>query len=150
MTTGSPASAESQAGGVIPPADEDAPGSRRPRHLGMATETQICIWRNEHFGVDGTVGIVADRAAFAQGRVFINERPGLFPMALGTCFVQPRHGQSACRFHNVHAVRIVALDTVHFPFQHRMMLGKVKFGLHLQMTLETRLRVLARIDDKFV
>ena len=61
---------------------------------------------------------MADRAAFAHGRVFKNERPGLFPMALGARFIQPRHGQSARRFHDVQAVRVVALDTVHLSLKH--------------------------------
>jgi len=135
---------------MVPATDENASGSAWPRHLGMATQTQICIRLGEHFSVDGPVGIMADRAAFPQGGVFINERPGLFPVALGAGFIQPRHGQSTRRFHNVHAVRVVALNAIHFPFQHRMMLGKVKFSLHLQMTLETRLRILARVDDKLV
>ena len=135
---------------MIAAADVNALASARPRHLSMAGETQIRIRRGEHFAVDGTVRVVAGRAAFAHGRVFINERPGLLPVALGARLIQPRHGESTRRFHDVHAMRIVALNTIHFPLQHRMMLGQMKFGLGLQMTLEARLRVLARIDDKFV
>ena len=135
---------------MIPATNVYATGSGRPRHLGMATETQVGIRLGEHPGVDGTVRVVADRAAFAQGRVFKNKWPGLFPMALGARFIQPRHGQSARRFHDVQTMRVVALDTVHFSLKHRMMLGKMKFSLRLQMTLEAGLRVLARIDDEFV
>ena len=41
MATGSPATAEGQAGGMIPAADENFPARRRSRHLRVAAETQI-------------------------------------------------------------------------------------------------------------
>ena len=81
--------------------------------------------------------------------MFENKRTGLLAMTLRAGFIQPRHGQSARRFHDVHAVRIVALDAIHFSLQHRMMLRKMKFRLHFQMALQTRLRVFAGIDDEF-
>lgn len=93
---------------------------------------------------------MANRAAFAQGGMFKNERPGLFPMAWGARFIQPRHGQSACRFQDVQAMWIVAWHTIHFSFQHRMMLGKMEFGLRFQMTGATDLRIFARIENEFV
>ncbi|EEF59801.1 hypothetical protein Cflav_PD2808 [Pedosphaera parvula Ellin514] len=51
-------------------------------------------------------------------------------------------------FHDVQTVRVVALDTVHFPFDEGMMLGKMKGGLGFEVALETGLRVFAGIDDE--
>ena len=150
MTTCAPAGTHGKAGGVVAAADVDVAARARSLDLGVATETKISIRLEEQFGVDGSVRIVADRAAFAHGRMLINIWLGLFPVALGTEFIQPRHRQAARRFHDVHAVGIVALDAVHFSLQDRMMLGKMKFGIHFHMTLQTGLRVLAWIDDEFI
>ena len=84
VAAGGPATAESQAGGVIPAPNIDAAGSRRPGHLRVAAKAEIGVWRGEQLGVDGTVRAMAHRAAFPHGRVFVNHGPGLFPMALGT------------------------------------------------------------------
>ncbi len=134
---------------MIPTADENVTGRARSRHLRVAAKAQIRIRLDEHFRVDGTVWIVTGRAAFAHGRVFKNKRSRLFAMALRARFVQPRHGESARRFHDVRAVRIVALNAIHFSLQHRMMLRKMKFSLHFRMTFDARLRILAGIDDEF-
>jgi hypothetical protein len=45
-------------------------------------------------------------------------------------------------------MRIVALNAIHVPFYHRMMLRHSKFGLRLKMALKTRARILSRIDDE--
>jgi len=92
---------------------------------------------------------MADGASFPQRRVLKNDRLGLFAMTLGARLIQPGHGQPASRFHDVLPVRIVALHATHFPFEDRMMLWKMEFGLLSQMALETRLRILAWIDDEF-
>ena len=84
VAAGGPATAEGQAGGVIPAPNVDAAGSARPGHLRMAAETEIGIGRGEQLGIDGTVRAMAHRAALPQGRVFVNHGPGLLPMALGT------------------------------------------------------------------
>ena len=70
--------------------------------------------------------------------------PGLVAMALRATFVLPRHGQPARRFHDVAAVRIMALHAVHVPFDNRMMLRQIKFGVDVEMTLKTGRRILAR------
>jgi len=87
VTASGPTGAVSQAGGVVPTTDVDATGSIRSLRLGMATEAEIGIRFGEHFGVDGAVGIMADGAAFAQGGMFVNERPGLLPVALSAGFI---------------------------------------------------------------
>jgi hypothetical protein len=92
---------------------------------------------------------MADRAAFAQSGMLVNEWSGLFAMTLGAGFVQARHRQSTGWFHDVCPVGVMALHTTHFAFQHRMMLRKMKFRLDFQMTLQTRLRIPAGVDDEF-
>jgi hypothetical protein len=69
-------------------------------------------------------------------------------MALGAVLIPPRHGQPAGGFHDVHAVRVVALDAIHAAFQDLVVLGEVELSLEVQVALKTRGRVLARIDDE--
>src|SRR5258706_10084667 len=69
-------------------------------------------------------------------------------MTLGAIYVEARHGKSARRFHDVHAMRVVALDAVHFAFDDGMMLREVEFGMCFQVALKTGGGVLAGIDDE--
>lgn len=133
---------------MVPATNEDSAGSAGPRFLCMTTEAKVGIGLVKHLGINGTMGIMAGRAAFAQGRVFKDKGPGFLPVALGAGFVQPAHGQAAGRFHDIHAMRIMTLHTVHFSFQHWMMIGKMKLGLDLKVTLQTGLRILAGVDDE--
>src|SRR6266446_6386780 len=92
---------------------------------------------------------MANGATLAQRRVLENDRLGLFPMALGAGLIQARHRESTRGFHDVQAVRIMALDATHLAFEDRMMLRKMEFSLFGQMTREAGVRVLARVDDEF-
>ena len=47
-------------------------------------------------------------------------------------------------------MRIMALDAVHFSFEHGMVLGEVEFGLGIQMALQAGLGFLAGVDDEFL
>jgi len=150
VTTGGPATAKVEAAGVVPATDVDAAGRARTGHLGVATETEVGIGFGEQLGVHGTVRLMARGAAFAQGGVFIDKWTGLFPVALGAGFVQPRHGESAGGFQNVEAVGIVALHAIHFALQHGVMPGKMEFGPHLEMAFQTGLWVFAGVEDEFL
>src|SRR3954447_22580114 len=79
-----------------------------------------------------------------------HDRFGLFPMALGASLVQTAYRQTARRFLDVHPMRVMALDTAHFPFEHRMMLGKMEFSLRFRVALEARGGIFAGIQDKFL
>ena len=118
-------------------------------HLGMTFQAKIGIVLREHFRIGGTMGSVADHAAFAERLVLVNERPGLLAMTLGAGFIQARHGQSAFRLEDVASVRVVALDAIHFIFEHWMMMGKFEFSLLLNVTLKTGGGFPAGIDDEF-
>lgn len=128
-------------------ADVKMPGALL--HLGMAAQAKIRIAHRQHFGVDGAVRIMTSRATFAHGGMFKNDRLGLFPMALGATLVLASHREAPGRFHDIHAVRVVTLDTIHFALNDKMVLGQVKFRLGIRMALETGGRVLAGIDDEF-
>ena len=128
-------------------ADVELASGARALHLRMAAEAQVGVTDGQQLGVDRAVGIVASGAAFPQRGVIEYEGPGLFPVAPGAGLVRAGHGRAAGRFHNVQAVRIVALDAIHLAFGDRVVLGKMEFGVDVQMALETGLRVLARIDD---
>jgi len=43
---------------------------------------------------------------------------------------------------------VVTVSTTHFPFQHGMMVRQLELCPHLQVTLETRVRRLSRINNR--
>jgi hypothetical protein len=92
--------------------------------------------------------VVANRATFAERVVLEDKGPGLVSMALGATLIPPRHGQPSGGFHDVHAVRVVALGAAHPAFQDRMVMGEVDLTLHVQVALKASGRVLARINDE--
>ena len=150
MTTRRPAGAKFHVTGVIdvPNINVAWPARARPRCLRMAAKAEIRITNGQQLRIDGAVRIMAGRATFPQRRVLKREWPRLFAVALRAIFIQPRHRQSMCRLPDIHAVRIVALNAIHFPFEHRVMLWKMKFRLCLQVTCKTSLRVLPRINNE--
>lgn len=92
---------------------------------------------------------MTNRAAFAQRFVFVNHELRLLAMALRTAVVESSKGKAALRFKNIHAVRIVALDTIHFSFEHRMMLRQSEFRVLLDVARETRGWLFPGIHDEF-
>jgi hypothetical protein len=129
--------------------DEDL--SRRNARAGrlrVAFEAKIVVAIHEQLGVDRAVRRMAGHAAVAHRLVFKNMRLGLLAMALRAGLVQPRHRQTARRLHDVHAVRIVALDAIHLAFNDRVMLRQVKFRVRFQVAGKTSRRVFAGIDDE--
>ena len=78
-----------------------------------------------------------------------NKRPGLFPVAGSTGFVETCHGQSTGGFKNIGAVRVMALDTIHFTLGYGMMFRQMKLGIHLQVTFVAGLGVFAWIHNHF-
>ena len=53
----------------------------------------------------------------------------------------------AAAFNRATRVWIVAIRTAHLAFQNRMVMRQFKFRAHFKVTLETRIRRPARIDD---
>jgi hypothetical protein len=114
----------------------------------MAPHAKIRIALDEHFLVDRTVWSMTNDATFAHRRVFENKRARLVTMTLRAAFIMPRHGQSARRFENIAAMRVMALHATHVPFNDRMVMRQVKFRIDVKVTLKTGRRVFARVDDK--
>jgi hypothetical protein len=69
-------------------------------------------------------------------------------MTLTARFVQPRHCQAAARFHDVAAVRVVALHAIHPILDDGMMVRQVELGVRFDMTLKTCRRIFAGIHDQ--
>jgi len=131
-------------------ADVNVPAwNRRALGLRMAAKAKIGIALHEHFLVYRPVRIVTSDATFPERVVLEDKRTDLVAVALRATLILPGHRQSPRWFHDVQAMRIVALHTIHAAFQYGMMLGKMKLRLEIQVTLEAGLRFLAGIDDKF-
>ena len=150
VASGRPTGSHLQQLGVVRIADVNASGGdARTLNLRVTAQTQVGVARDEHFFVDRTVRIMAGGAAFAQRLMPEDERSRLLAMALGAAFILPGHGESARRFEDVAAVRVMALRAAHMSFDDRVMLREVEFGLNVEMALQTGGRVLAGIDDEF-
>ena len=124
--------------------------------LRMASQAKVRVALDKHFAVDRAMWVVTRGTTLAHGFVLEHswmlkcDRARLLAMTLGAAFVAPRHRQSAGGFENVVAMRVVALNTIHFALNHGMMLGQIKFSLDFEVALKTRRRVFAGINDEFV
>jgi hypothetical protein len=116
--------------------------------LRMAPQAKVGVIRDEHLLIDGTVRVMAHRAALPQRFVLENKRARLILVALRTALVLLRHRQAARWFENVTAMRVVAVHATHVAFDDRMMLRQVEFALHVQVALEARVRFFPGIDDE--
>jgi len=149
MATRRPASADGQKRRVVGVADVNmAGGNIRSLRLRVAAQAKIWIVFNEHLLVDGAVRVVANDAAFAQSFVFKNERACLGLMTLRAILVLPRHRQSAGRFENIAAVRVVAIHATHVAFNDGMMLRQTEFRMNVEVALKTGFGIFAGIDDE--
>ena len=142
-----PTSPSSDQAGVIGLADKCL--RRSQLHLRMTFQAKIIVGLDEHLAIDRAVRLMTRDAALSQRLMFINDRLGLLPMALGTGFVQTRHRQAAERFHYVVSMRIVALHTIHSRLNDGVMIRQVKFGVDFQMALVTACGVLSGVHDEF-
>lgn len=146
MTTGTPARAAAQERGMRNVANENIATSGMD--LRVAFETKIVVPLHEHLVIDRTVRAVTNRASLPQRFVLVNHHFRLLAMALRAAFILPGKRQAACRFENVRAMRVMALDTIHLPFENRMMLRQFKFGVGIDMALETSVRILAWVHNE--
>lgn len=117
--------------------------------LCMAAEAQVGVRLRKQLAVDGAVRVMAGGAPLPHGFVFERDRTCLFPMTLGTTLILPRHCQSAGRFEDIHAVRVMALDTIHPVLNDRVMMGELKLHVRLKVTGKTSCRVAPGIVNVF-
>jgi hypothetical protein len=80
--------------------------------------------------------------------VFENEWPRLFAVTLRAILIEPRHRETAGGLENIAAVWVVALDTIHPAFNHRVMLRQVELGVGSHMALKTSGWFFAWVDDE--
>jgi hypothetical protein len=152
VAAGGPAGAVTEVLGVILLADENEAGASGAgdNDLRVAAQTKIVIALGEHFFVHRTMRFVADDATFAQGGVLEDEGAGLLLVTLRASLVIAGKSESARGFHDVQAMRVVALNAVHFALDDGMMLWEVELGLGFKVALETGGGVAAGIDDEFI
>ena len=74
---------------------------------------------------------------------------GLFTVTLRAGFIQSGHAQAPTRFANVTAMGIMALNAIHFSLNDRVMLRQIEFSVLFRVTIKTRGRVLAGIENEF-
>lgn len=149
MTAGGPACPHLEKLGVIRVANVNvACGNAGSLGLRMATEAKVWVIGHEQLFVDGTMRVMAGRAALAHGLVLKDKGPRLRLVTLRATLILPRHGQATGRLEDVAAVRIVAIHAIHETFDDRMMLGEIEFGLHVEVALEAGRGVFPGIDDE--
>ena len=95
VASGAVTTSQSQVGRVVRLPDVDL--TRRPGRLRVATETEVIVAVQEELGVDRTMRLMANRAAFAQGLVLEDHRARLLAMALRARLVQARHATGGAR-----------------------------------------------------
>jgi len=134
---------------MIDVADVDLPASDTgPLNLRVTAQAKVGVALGKHFGIDRTVDIMTSGTALAHRGMLKDEWTGLLPVTFGAGFIQASQVETAGRFKHVTSMRVMALDTVHFLFQHWMMLRQVELCFDRPMTLETGSRVFTGIHNK--
>ena len=118
----------------------------------------VCCWKwhfktkggvalGQHPRIDRAMRLMAGVAALAQSLVLEDKRPALHGVTLETGFVCARQFGAAALDCGTF-VRVMAIRTAHFPFQHRVVVRQGELRPHIEMALETGLRRSARVDDR--
>ena len=149
MATCCPAVAVFDVARVIHIADVECQTRPRASRLGMAAKAKVLVRNRQELRVNGAVRIVASRATLAKRGMFEDERSGLLPVTLSARFIQTASRKAPGRLHDILAVRIVALDTIHLSFANGVVLWKMEFRIYFQMALITGLRIFSRVNDEF-
>jgi len=101
---------------------------------------------------------MASGASLAHRLVFIDKRPALLRVTFEAGFVSAQKSKAAgselllnvCRstLDRDPFVRFMAITAAHLAFQHRMMMRQLERCANFQVTLETSVRRLSRINDR--
>ena len=101
---------------------------------------------------------MASGATLTHCLVLIDKRPALLRVTLEAGFVSAQESKAAASelLLNICGgaldgdpfVRFVAITAAHLAFQHRMMMRQLERRANFQVTLETSVRRLSRIDDR--
>lgn len=91
--------------------------------------------------------IVTGDAAFSHRFVLENKWARMLQVTLRALLVAPSHGEPRRRLKDFHSMWIVAIDTVHLPFNHRVMVRQTKLGLLVDVAIQTRLWIAPWVVD---
>ena len=129
---------------MVLPADKNLIGDLL---LEMALEAESCIALREHALIHGAMRLVANETALARRFVFVNVRASLDSVTLKAGLILS-HERSAAGNDGVTLVRVVAIRTTHFAFEHGMMVWQVELASLVQMAVEASFRRFFRINDR--
>jgi hypothetical protein len=125
--------------------------------LEMALYTKRRVTFIQQSLVDGAVRRMANDATLTHCLVLINKRAALLCVTLEAGFVSGQESKAAglelllnvCRraLGRDPFVRFMAIAAAHLAFKHRMMMWQRERCANFQVTLETGVRRLSRIDD---
>jgi hypothetical protein len=156
MAPGGPTRALLQKIRVIDVSNENVP--RYFLLLEMALQTQRGVTFVQQALVDGSVGCMADHTTLTHRLVLIYKWAALLCVTLEAGFVSAQKSKAAglerllnvCRstFGRDPFVRLMAIAAAHLAFKDRMMMRQLKRCANFQVTLETGVRRLSRIDDR--
>jgi hypothetical protein len=100
---------------------------------------------------------MADDTALTHCLVLVNKWAPLLRVALEASLVSAQESEatafecllnvSLCTFNSDPGMRVVTIGAAHFAFQHRVMMRQLELRPDFQVTLETSLRRLTRIDN---
>lgn len=135
MATSGPTRPRCQKAGMILTADDQIGPHLL---LKVAFQAKVRITRLQHFVIDGTMRLMAARAAVPQRLMLKGKRPALSSVAAQTGVVCGCQCGTSTH-HCISRVWVVAITTAHFPLENRMAVGKAEFTSLVEVAVETRL-----------
>ena len=117
-------------------------------HLRVASQAEVRVTLGEEFFVDRAVWLMAGGAAVLHRFVGEDEMTRLVAMTGDALLILAGQGNSVGLLENLAAVRIVAIDAVHLPLQHGVMLRQPEIAVLARMAIQAGLRVFAGIENQ--
>jgi hypothetical protein len=156
MAAGGPTRALLQKIRVIDVSDENVSGYFLLLEMAFYAERRVAFIQQAL--VDGAVRGMADDTTLTHCLMLINKRPPLLCVTLEAGFVSGQESKAAsselllnvCRgaLSRYPFVRLMAIAAAHLAFRHRMVMRQLECRANLQVTLETSVRRLSRVDDR--
>ena len=141
---------------VVDVSNENVPGYFLLLEMAFYTERRVTFVQQAL--VDGAVRRMANGAPLPHRLVLVDKRAALLCVTLETGFVSAQERKSTgsepllniCRgaLGRDPFVWFMAIAAAHLAFKHRMMMRQLKRCANVQVTLETGVRRLSRIDDR--